>query len=72
MGAFDGNNSLKRFLRIDRAANNRTFESDYFIPNDYVNQFKDEVKGRARKPDNSAEVQTLCLAIYLCVTKFII
>jgi Kyakuja-Dileera-Zisupton transposase len=53
MGAFDGNNSLKRFLRADRQGDSTSFESNYFLPHDYVDQFKYEVKGRVRKPDNT-------------------
>lgn len=59
MGAMDGNNSLKRFIRNDRHSDNMTFSSDYFLSQDYVDRFKDEVKHRVQK-DNSQ--------VYLIIT----
>ncbi|KAF8576014.1 hypothetical protein K439DRAFT_1623158 [Ramaria rubella] len=55
MGALDGNNSLKRFVREDQASDMLVFESDYFISHDYVEQFKDEVKWKVRKADGVEE-----------------
>ncbi len=44
----DGNNSLKRLAPSERrqAGDTRTFDSDYILPRDWVNQFANEVKGR--------------------------
>ena len=53
MGALDGNNSLKRFVRDDRRSDTLVFESDYFLSQEYVDRFKDEVKRKVRKPDDS-------------------
>ncbi|KAF8577076.1 hypothetical protein K439DRAFT_1622359 [Ramaria rubella] len=55
MGAIDGNNSLKRFVREDRHLDTLTFESDYFISHEYVDQFKNEFK---RKPSAKVDVET--------------
>jgi hypothetical protein len=47
--AFDGNNSLKRLAKSGRStADTREFtESDYYLANDYVDRFKNEVPARA-------------------------
>ena len=50
MGALDGNNSLKWFLRNEHHMDTPTFTSDYFISHQYVDQFKDEVKRKVQKP----------------------
>jgi hypothetical protein len=52
MGAMDGNNSLKRFVRDDRESDTLTFSSNYFIAKNYVNQFSNEVKRKVKKGDN--------------------
>lgn len=45
--AMDGNNSLKRCDRGARVADTRVFEdNDYYVSNDYVNRFANEVKAR--------------------------
>ncbi|KAF8583365.1 hypothetical protein K439DRAFT_1617574 [Ramaria rubella] len=44
MGALDGNNSLKRFARADRCSDPLVFQSDYFLPAEYVDQYKDEIE----------------------------
>jgi Kyakuja-Dileera-Zisupton transposase len=49
MGALDGNNSLKRFIRQGRQSDPLEFKSDYFLSQEYVNQFKDEVKRKVRQ-----------------------
>lgn len=68
MGACDGNNSLKSFLRTRGQADTRTFESDYFLSHDFVDQFKDEVKRKVRKPDVAEacvpQIPSLKLPIY--------
>ena len=48
----DGNNSLKRLRPLgDRtAADTRVLQSDYILPREYVDQFADEGKQRARGP----------------------
>lgn len=49
MFAHDGNNSLKRSAALDgrQVGDRRVFEgSDYFLSEDYVNQYADEVKAR--------------------------
>ncbi|EMD33855.1 hypothetical protein CERSUDRAFT_55723, partial [Gelatoporia subvermispora B] len=54
----DGNNSLKRMAKVaDRqVGDSRVFsESDYFLPEDYVNTYAHEVKARKRTQE-SAEV----------------
>ncbi|KAF8574627.1 hypothetical protein K439DRAFT_821378 [Ramaria rubella] len=56
MGALDGNNSLKRFVRVDRNTDSLEFESDYYLSNEYVNQFKDEVKRKVRSSDKMEQV----------------
>ncbi|KAJ3530902.1 hypothetical protein NM688_g7648 [Phlebia brevispora] len=50
--AFDGNNSLKRTLTLGNrsTADNRTFDGDYFLSREYVDQFKDEVSGAGKGP----------------------
>jgi hypothetical protein len=44
LGALDGNNSLKRFARAKHQANHLTFDSNYLLSREYVDQFKYEVK----------------------------
>ena len=50
MGAMDGNNSLKWFLQDDLQTDALEFSSNYFISEQYVDQFKDEVKHRVQHP----------------------
>ncbi|KAF8580817.1 hypothetical protein K439DRAFT_1619489 [Ramaria rubella] len=57
LGALDGNNSLKQFLRTDHVTDPLSFDSDYFLSHEYVDQFKHEVKCKVQKPDNNAESQ---------------
>ncbi|KAF8530645.1 hypothetical protein JB92DRAFT_2804438 [Gautieria morchelliformis] len=57
MGALDGNNSLKRFARGDRGSDTLTFDSDYFLSHEYVDQFANEVKCKVKKVDK----ETVCL-----------
>lgn len=50
MWCMDGNNSLKRMRTMGgrKAGDTRVFhESDYFLPQDYVNQYANEVRTRA-------------------------
>jgi len=49
MFAMDGNNSLKRIRQVGShtIADRRVFESDYFLSQDYVNQFANEVRRKA-------------------------
>ncbi|KAF8510448.1 hypothetical protein JB92DRAFT_3083613 [Gautieria morchelliformis] len=54
MGALDGNNSLKRFIRSDRQSDTLTFNSDYFIAQETFDQFAHEVKRKVRKPNNDS------------------
>ncbi|KAF8515032.1 hypothetical protein BU17DRAFT_93915 [Hysterangium stoloniferum] len=58
IGAVDGNNSLKRFIKKTAAEDTLAFESDYFLSRDFVNQFAGEVKviRRRRKGDKVQEV----------------
>ena len=54
MIAIDGNNSLKRIAQIgDRdVADRREFaDYDYYLPAEFVDQFKDEVKHRREEPE---------------------
>ncbi|KAF8479455.1 hypothetical protein JB92DRAFT_3277834 [Gautieria morchelliformis] len=51
MGALNGNNSLKRFARGDRGSDTLTFDSDYFLSHEYVDQFANEVKRKVKKVD---------------------
>ncbi|TFK60510.1 hypothetical protein BDN72DRAFT_730156, partial [Pluteus cervinus] len=54
--AFDGNNSLKRF---DGAkADKREFESNYFLSNEYVDKFKDDVHNARKKPSPATPPST--------------
>ncbi|KAI0676054.1 hypothetical protein C8Q78DRAFT_1074995 [Trametes maxima] len=53
MFSMDGNNSLKRIIKIgDReTAQRRVFsESDYYLPTDFVDRYKDEVKHTPQAP----------------------
>ena len=50
MGALDGNNSLKRFVREGQQHSVLKFSSDYFLSQDYVDRFKNEVKRKAQAP----------------------
>src|ERR1700734_1915802 len=53
MFAMDGNNSLKRIRQVGShaIADHRVFESDYFLSQEYVNEFADEVKRKATAED---------------------
>ena len=53
MGALDGNNSLKWFVRVKCEADGLNFHSNYFLSHEYVETFKHEVKCKVRKPDNA-------------------
>lgn len=53
LGALDGNNSLKWFARVKHQANHLNFDSDYFISQEYVDQFKHEVKCKVKTPENA-------------------
>ncbi|TFK58850.1 hypothetical protein BDN72DRAFT_781504, partial [Pluteus cervinus] len=56
--ALDGNNSLKRF---DAAkADERIFTSNYFLSNEYVDKFKDDVHNARKKEDEEAKRENLC------------
>ena len=50
MGAMDGNNSLKWFLWDNHQTDALEFSSNYFISEQYVDQFKDEVKHSVLNP----------------------
>ena len=52
MVVMDGNNSLKRFAPVGNRGigDARTFDSDYYLPMDFINKFADEVKGRQSQP----------------------
>ena len=52
MGALDGNNSLKQFIKEATPTDPLQFESDYFISPVSVDQFKDEVAHWHKKPGN--------------------
>ncbi|CAA7264087.1 unnamed protein product [Cyclocybe aegerita] len=55
MFAMDGNNSLKRVEKIGERSigDHRVFEgSDYYLSEEYVNQFADEVKARKKAEDS--------------------
>ncbi|KAG6835432.1 hypothetical protein H0H93_001533 [Arthromyces matolae] len=63
MFAMDGNNSLKRIGNLGptrKIADRREFEdSDYFLSNDYVDIFANEVKGRSQaSPDADPEADS--------------
>lgn len=47
LSAMDGNNSAKRVASA-ALVDFKTFDSDYLLSRDKVDQFKDEVKGRKR------------------------
>ena len=54
MFAMDGNNSLKRIRQIGShaIADHRVFEGDYFLAQENVNKYADEVKRKApEEPD---------------------
>ena len=61
MFAMDGNNSLKRIRQVgSRAiADHQVFESDYFLSQEYVNKFANEVKRKeptiTEDPDDTPE-----------------
>ncbi|KAI9063698.1 hypothetical protein FKP32DRAFT_1676382 [Trametes sanguinea] len=48
----DGNNSLKRLATTGKRStgDTRTFESDYFLPRDFVDRYAHEVKSRQKQP----------------------
>ena len=52
MVVMDGNNSLKRFAPVGNreVGDVRTFESEYYLPTEFVDRFADEVKGRQSQP----------------------
>lgn len=52
MGALDGNNSLKHFVR-EGQHDSLMFDSGYFLSAEYVDTFKNEVKRRAQGPSDS-------------------
>jgi Kyakuja-Dileera-Zisupton transposase len=54
IGSLDGNNSLKRFVRDDRQTDTLTFDSDYFIQQEYVDQFSHKVKRTVKKPGDKS------------------
>jgi hypothetical protein len=59
MIAIDGNNSLKRVRQVGNhtIADKRVFEdSDYFISQEYVNQFVDEVKAQKNTRNSDGDV----------------
>ncbi|KAI0069613.1 hypothetical protein K474DRAFT_1608419, partial [Panus rudis PR-1116 ss-1] len=61
MYVLDGNDSLKRLKTMDgrEVADKRVFEeSDYFLPNDFVNKFAHEVKSRRLDDDGEGEDAT--------------
>jgi hypothetical protein len=53
VGALDGNNSPKRFVREGCQSDILVFHSDYFIPQEFVENFKHEVKRKVWKPESS-------------------
>jgi len=53
MGTLDGNNSLKRFVRVQHQADGLKFNSDYFLPHEYMDQFKHKVKHKVHKLDDA-------------------
>ena len=59
IGALGGNNSLKRFLKEPRQSDPHVFQSDYFLSQEYIDQFKHEVKRRVRK--QGAQVSLILL-----------
>lgn len=64
MGCMDGNNSAKRFLSA-ALQDNRDFASDYFLPWDEVEKFKDEVSKPTEKVvDDESEVHIQTFHIY--------
>ncbi|KAG6809418.1 hypothetical protein H0H92_000329 [Tricholoma furcatifolium] len=56
MIVLDGNNSLKRIKAIGnrQISDKRTFESDYFLPAEFVDQYANEVKARPAAPANKS------------------
>ncbi|KAL6307294.1 hypothetical protein BKA93DRAFT_815978 [Sparassis latifolia] len=62
MYCFDGNNSLKRLAKVSErnVGDTRCFEdSDYFLSQDFVNQFADEVKSSRSQVAQEVEPQIL-------------
>ncbi|KAL6298830.1 hypothetical protein BKA93DRAFT_833746 [Sparassis latifolia] len=62
MYCFDGNNSLKRLAKVAErnVGDTRCFEdSDYFLSQDFVNQFADEVKSSRSQVTQEVEPQIL-------------
>ncbi|KIJ34337.1 hypothetical protein M422DRAFT_182296, partial [Sphaerobolus stellatus SS14] len=54
IGAIDGNNSLKRFTKKTGAQDPLQFESDYFLPRTFVDEYAGEVKvSRQRRKGNN-------------------
>lgn len=52
----DGNYSVKRVANAG-LVDTKEFPSDYILPREYVDRFKDEVTHRA-EPEDTAEVST--------------
>lgn len=52
MGALDGNNSLKCFVRDGCQHDSLVFDCGYFLSAEYVDKFKNEVKRKAHGPGN--------------------
>ncbi|KAI1792846.1 hypothetical protein LXA43DRAFT_886785 [Ganoderma leucocontextum] len=52
MVVMDGNNSLKRFAPVGNRdiGDTRTYQSDYWLPTDFVDKFANEVKARQPQP----------------------
>ncbi|TFK79319.1 hypothetical protein K466DRAFT_505734 [Polyporus arcularius HHB13444] len=52
MVCIDGNNSLKRLATSEgrNTGDTRSFDSDYILPREFVDQFANEVKARQRQP----------------------
>jgi Kyakuja-Dileera-Zisupton transposase len=65
IGALDGNNSLKRFVRDGHQSSPLTFESDYFLSHEYVDVFKNEIKRKAQAPGHVEVSELLLLAFHL-------
>jgi hypothetical protein len=62
MFCIDGNNSLKRFTRVGEQAiaDNRTFQSDYYLSPEFVDLFKNVVGGKAQTGDAGDDKQGPC------------
>ena len=61
MICMDGNNSLKRMRPLGgrQIGDTRTFqESDYFLPQDFVNRFANEVQKKSQRDDTRSQDST--------------